>query len=172
MELSDRVACCAMVRCRRVGWRRNHSRCHGEAYGRSGLIPILQSGHTPPGEWCSSWIDYERRSIPGTKFRSAFGGEIVGDCRIVGAADGAAANHLWRDAGCRWHDETRGRELNPKTSMEAIDSGVAKVDRKRVFFVPEMSVRENTSLARLRQDQKVRSIFVVKLSWRKRRSKK
>ena len=50
-----------------------------------------------------------------------------------------------------------GRELNPKTSMEAIDSGVvlAPEDRKRHGLVLEMSVRENTSLARLRQDQKV-----------------
>ena len=51
----------------------------------------------------------------------------------------------------------KGEKLMPKNTLDAINSGVvlAPEDRKRHGLVLEMSVSENTSLARLRRDQKV-----------------
>ena len=51
----------------------------------------------------------------------------------------------------------KGKELMPKNSLDAINSGavLAPEDRKRHGLILEMNVRENISLARIRRDQKV-----------------
>ena len=85
-------------------------------------------------------------------------GEIVGIAGLVGAGRTELLQTIFGvTPAVGGTMKLEDRELNPRTSLDAIDSGVvlAPEDRKRHGLVLEMSVRENTSLARLRRDQKV-----------------
>ncbi len=83
-------------------------------------------------------------------------GEIVGIAGLVGAGRTELLQTIFGvTPAVGGTMKLEGKELLPKTALEAIDSGVvlAPEDRKRHGLVLEMSVRENTSLARLRRDQ-------------------
>jgi ribose transport system ATP-binding protein len=85
-------------------------------------------------------------------------GEIVGIAGLVGAGRTELLQTIFGvTPAVGGTMKLEGKELLPKTALEAIGSGVvlAPEDRKRHGLVLEMSVRENTSLARLRRDQKV-----------------
>ena len=85
-------------------------------------------------------------------------GEIVGIAGLVGAGRTELLQTIFGvTPAVGGTMKLEGKELLPKTALEAIDSGVvlAPEDRKRHGLVLEMSVRENTSLARLRRDQRV-----------------
>lgn len=85
-------------------------------------------------------------------------GEIVGIAGLVGAGRTELLQTIFGvTPAVGGAMKLEGKELLPKTALEAIDSGVvlAPEDRKRHGLVLEMSVRENTSLARLRRDQRV-----------------
>jgi len=88
---------------------------------------------------------------------SVRGGEIVGIAGLVGAGRTELLQTIFgvtpAVGGTMRLD---GKELLPSTPLQAIEAGVvlAPEDRKRHGLVLEMSFRENSSLARLREDQK------------------
>ncbi|MDP6891729.1 MAG: sugar ABC transporter ATP-binding protein [Verrucomicrobiota bacterium] len=85
-------------------------------------------------------------------------GEILGIAGLVGAGRTELLQTIFGvTPAVGGMIKLKGKELMPKNSLDAIDSGIvlAPEDRKRHGLVLEMSVRENTSLARLRRDQKV-----------------
>ena len=160
MELSDRVA---VLRDGEnagelVGDEITHDAMVKLMVGRD-LSQFYNRTATPPGEVVLE-LDRLRTPVhPGDEISfSVRSGEIVGIAGLVGAGRTELLQTIFgvTPAGGGTM-KLEGRELNPKTSLEAIDSGVvlAPEDRKRHGLVLEMSVRENTSLARLRQDQKV-----------------
>ena len=160
MELSDRVA---VLRDGEnagelVGDEITHDAMVKLMVGRD-LSQFYNRTATPPGEVVLE-LDRLRTPVhPGDEISfSVRSGEIVGIAGLVGAGRTELLQTIFGvTPAVGGTMKLEGRELNPKTSMEAIDSGVvlAPEDRKRHGLVLEMSVRENTSLARLRQDQKV-----------------
>jgi len=85
-------------------------------------------------------------------------GEILGIAGLVGAGRTELLQTIFGvTPAVGGMMKLKGKKLMPKNSLDAIDSGVvlAPEDRKRHGLVLEMNVRENTSLARLRRDQKV-----------------
>ena len=160
MELSDRVA---VLRDGEnagelVGDEITHDAMVKLMVGRD-LSQFYNRTATPPGEVVLE-LDRLRTPVhPGEEISfSVRSGEIVGIAGLVGAGRTELLQTIFGvTPAVGGTMKLEGRELNPKTSMEAIDSGVvlAPEDRKRHGLVLEMSVRENTSLARLRQDQKV-----------------
>ncbi len=85
-------------------------------------------------------------------------GEILGIAGLVGAGRTELLQTIFGvTPAVGGMIKLKGKELMPKNSLDAIDSGIvlAPEDRKRHGLVLEMNVRENTSLARLRRDQKV-----------------
>ena len=160
MELSDRVA---VLRDGEnagelVGDEITHDAMVKLMVGRD-LSQFYNRTATPPGEVVLE-LDRLRTPVhPGDEISfSVRSGEIVGIAGLVGAGRTELLQTIFGvTPAVGGTMKLEGRELNPKTSLEAIDSGVvlAPEDRKRHGLVLEMSVRENTSLARLRQDQKV-----------------
>ena len=160
MELSDRVA---VLRDGEnagelVGDEITHDAMVKLMVGRD-LSQFYNRTATSPGEVVLE-LDRLRTPVhPGDEISfSVRSGEIVGIAGLVGAGRTELLQTIFGvTPAVGGTMKLEGRELNPKTSMEAIDSGVvlAPEDRKRHGLVLEMSVRENTSLARLRQDQKV-----------------
>ena len=85
-------------------------------------------------------------------------GEIVGIAGLVGAGRTELLQTIFGvTPAVGGTMKLKGEKLMPKNTLDAINSGVvlAPEDRKRHGLVLEMSVSENTSLARLRRDQKV-----------------
>ena len=160
MELSDRVA---VLRDGEnagelVGDEITHDAMVKLMVGRD-LSQFYNRTATSPGEVVLE-LDRLRTPVhPGDEISfSVRSGEIVGIAGLVGAGRTELLQTIFGvTPAVGGTMKLEGRELNPKTSLEAIDSGVvlAPEDRKRHGLVLEMSVRENTSLARLRQDQKV-----------------
>ena len=160
MELSDRVA---VLRDGEnagglVGDEITHDAMVKLMVGRD-LSQFYNRTATPPGEVVLE-LDRLRTPVhPGDEISfSVRSGEIVGIAGLVGAGRTELLQTIFGvTPAVGGTMKLEGRELNPQTSLEAIDSGVvlAPEDRKRHGLVLEMSVRENTSLARLRQDQKV-----------------
>ena len=160
MELSDRVA---VLRDGEnagglVGDEITHDAMVKLMVGRD-LSQFYNRTATPPGEVVLE-LDRLRTPVhPGDEISfSVRSGEIVGIAGLVGAGRTELLQTIFGvTPAVGGTMKLEGRELNPKTSLDAIDSGVvlAPEDRKRHGLVLEMSVRENTSLARLRQDQKV-----------------
>jgi len=160
MELSDRVA---VLRDGEnagelVGDEITHDAMVKLMVGRD-LSQFYNRTATSPGEVVLE-LDRLRTPVhPGDEISfSVRSGEIVGIAGLVGAGRTELLQTIFGvTPAVGGTMKLEGREMNPKTSLEAIDSGVvlAPEDRKRHGLVLEMSVRENTSLARLRQDQKV-----------------
>ena len=160
MELSDRVA---VLRDGEnagglVGDEITHDAMVKLMVGRD-LSQFYNRTATSPGEVVLE-LDRLRTPVhPGDEISfSVRSGEIVGIAGLVGAGRTELLQTIFGvTPAVGGTMKLEGRELNPQTSLEAIDSGVvlAPEDRKRHGLVLEMSVRENTSLARLRQDQKV-----------------
>ena len=160
MDLSDRVA---VLRDGEnagelVGDEITHDAMVKLMVGRD-LSQFYNRTATTPGEVV---LDLDRLRTPvHPKSEISFSirsGEIVGIAGLVGAGRTELLQTIFGvTPAVGGTMKLEGKELNPKTSLDAIDSGVvlAPEDRKRHGLVLEMSVRENTSLARLRRDQKV-----------------
>ena len=160
MELSDRVA---VLRDGEnagelVGDEITHDAMVKLMVGRD-LSQFYNRTATSPGEVVLELDRLQTPVHPGDEISfSVRSGEIVGIAGLVGAGRTELLQTIFGvTPAVGGTMKLEGRELNPKTSLDAIDSGVvlAPEDRKRHGLVLEMSVRENTSLARLRQDQKV-----------------
>ena len=160
MELSDRVA---VLRDGEnagelVGDEITHDAMVKLMVGRD-LSQFYNRTATSPGEGVLELDRLQTPVHPGDEISfSVRSGEIVGIAGLVGAGRTELLQTIFGvTPAVGGTMKLEGRELNPKTSLDAIDSGVvlAPEDRKRHGLVLEMSVRENTSLARLRQDQKV-----------------
>jgi len=160
MDLSDRVA---VLRDGEnagelVGDEITHDAMVKLMVGRD-LSQFYNRTATPPGEVA---LELDRLRTPvHPKDEISFsvrGGEIVGIAGLVGAGRTELLQTIFGvTPAVGGAMKLEGKELHPKSSLDAIDSGVvlAPEDRKRHGLILEMSVRENTSLARLRQDQKV-----------------
>jgi ribose transport system ATP-binding protein len=88
---------------------------------------------------------------------SVHSGEIVGIAGLVGAGRTELLQTIFGvTPAVGGTMKLDGKELLPSTSLEAIEAGIvlAPEDRKRHGLVLEMSFRENSSLPRLREDQK------------------
>ena len=160
MDLSDRVA---VLRDGEnagelVGDEITHDAMVKLMVGRD-LSQFYNRTTTIPGEVVLE-LDRLRTPVhPGDEISfSVRSGEIVGIAGLVGAGRTELLQTIFGvTPAVGGTMKLEGVKLNPRTSLDAIDSGVvlAPEDRKRHGLVLEMSVRENTSLARLRRDQKV-----------------
>jgi ribose transport system ATP-binding protein len=96
-------------------------------------------------------------------------GEIVGVAGLVGAGRTEMLRALFGiDPPLAGTIEVAGQRVTPKSPRQAIDHGLALVpeDRKLQGVILDMTIRENTSLARLQKDARAR---VVIRSGRERR---
>jgi len=160
MDLSDRVA---VLRDGEnagelVGDEITHDAMVKLMVGRD-LSQFYNRTATPPGEVVLELGRLRTPVHPKDEISfSVRGGEIVGIAGLVGAGRTELLQTIFGvTPAVGGAMKLEGKELHPKSSLDAIDSGVvlAPEDRKRHGLILEMSVRENTSLARLRQDQKV-----------------
>jgi ribose transport system ATP-binding protein len=134
----------------------SHDRMVQLMVGRE-ISQIYSHEPLPPGELVLEVEDLVVPANPGHKLNfSLRAGEIVGIQGLVGAGRTEMLQVLFGvEKKLGGFIKVAGQPLDIKTPLDAIGAGIALVpeDRKKQGLVVEMSVRENTSLASLRQKQ-------------------